>query len=60
MGVWAKLREMGGLMVGLPSYDAYLKHMGEHHPDARPMNRTEFFRNRQEARYGGKNGGRCC
>ncbi|WP_443018552.1 YbdD/YjiX family protein [Sphingobium sp. Leaf26] len=47
-------------MVGLPDYDAYLRHMTAHHPDGPIMNRTEFFRDRQEARYGGKNGGRCC
>jgi uncharacterized short protein YbdD (DUF466 family) len=48
------------LMVGLPDYDAYLRHMAAHHPDQAVMDRTQFFRNRQEARYGGKNGGRCC
>ncbi|WP_093014321.1 YbdD/YjiX family protein [Sphingobium sp. YR768] len=48
------------LMVGLPDYDAYLRHMAAHHPDRPVMDRTQFFRNRQEARYGGKNGGRCC
>jgi uncharacterized short protein YbdD (DUF466 family) len=34
--------------------------MAAHHPDRPAMDRTQFFRNRQEARYGGKNGGRCC
>jgi len=24
------------------------------------MSEAAFFRNRQEARYGGRNGGRCC
>lgn len=48
------------LMVGLPDYDAYRRHMASHHPDAAAMTRTQFFRDRQEARYGGKNGGRCC
>lgn len=47
-------------MVGLPDYDAYLSHMAQHHPEQPAMNRVQFFRNRQEARYGGKNGGRCC
>lgn len=55
------LRTTARMMVGLPSYDAYCSHMAQHHPDQPPMNRTEFFRNRQEARYGGKGGsGRCC
>lgn len=53
-------RRTARLMVGLPDYDAYLRHMAAHHPDRPTMNRTQFFRDRQEARYGGKNGGRCC
>lgn len=49
------------LMVGMPDYDAYLTHMKEAHSDERVMSYEEFFRERQEARYGG-NGkiGRCC
>jgi uncharacterized short protein YbdD (DUF466 family) len=50
------------LMVGLPDYDAYLTHMETTHPDQPVMSYEEFFRDRQEARYGGGNGkiGRCC
>ena len=48
------------LMVGQPSYEAYVEHLASQHPDRRPMSRTEFFRNRQEARYGGGGGFRCC
>lgn len=48
------------LIVGVPSYRRYLEHMAEHHPDARAMTRGEFFNARQQARYGGRNGGRCC
>lgn len=59
-GLLARLRETAHLMVGLPSYEAYLRHMTERHPDQQPMSEAEFFRDRQEARYGGKNGGRCC
>ena len=55
-----KLRETALLMIGQPSYDAYLAHMAAHHPDHAPMSRVEFFRNREEARYGAKGGGRCC
>ncbi|WCT72095.1 CstA-like transporter-associated (seleno)protein [Sphingomonas naphthae] len=58
--LWARLRETARLMVGVPSYDAYRAHMAEHHPEATPLTRVAFFRDRQEARYGGKNGGRCC
>ncbi len=55
-----RLRDTAYLMVGLPNYDAYLSHMTQHHPESRPMSKAEFFRERQEARYGGRNGGRCC
>jgi len=49
------------LMVGQPSYDTYVAHMAMTHPDRTPMSRAEFFRNRQDARYGGGSGGfRCC
>lgn len=54
------LRRTARSMVGLPDYDAYCAHMATRHPDAAVMNKLEFFRDRQEARYGGKNGGRCC
>jgi uncharacterized short protein YbdD (DUF466 family) len=58
--VFAKLRETARLMVGLPDYDAYRRHMAEHHPDQPAMDQTAFFRDRQNARYGGRGGGRCC
>ena len=49
------------LMVGLPDYQTYVAHMESTHPDREPMTYEEFFRERQEARYGGagKRGG-CC
>ncbi|UJP06521.1 MAG: YbdD/YjiX family protein [Nitrosomonas sp.] len=47
------------LMVGVPDYDAYVKHMQITHPDRPIMTHEQFFRERQEARYGGKVG-RCC
>jgi uncharacterized short protein YbdD (DUF466 family) len=61
MSGWLDIaRRTARLMVGLPDYDAYLRHMAAHHPDRPAMDRTQFFRDRQEARYGGRNGGRCC
>ncbi|PZU12944.1 MAG: hypothetical protein DI606_07230 [Sphingobium sp.] len=59
-GLFHRLRATARLMVGMPDYDAYLRHMAAHHPDRVPMDRTTFFRDRQQARYGGKSGGRCC
>jgi uncharacterized short protein YbdD (DUF466 family) len=49
------------LMVGLPEYDTYRSHMEKTHPEQTPMDYDTFFRERQEARYGGagKRGG-CC
>ncbi|MFT3966728.1 MAG: YbdD/YjiX family protein [Sphingobium sp.] len=55
-----RLGEMARLMVGQPPYDAYLAHMARHHPHAAPMSRTEYFRNREQARFGGAGGGKCC
>jgi uncharacterized short protein YbdD (DUF466 family) len=49
------------LMVGVPPYSTYVTHMKNTHPDQPVMSYQEFFRERQEARYGG-NGKvtRCC
>ena len=49
------------LMVGLPDYDTYVSHRKTTHPGEPVMSYREFFRERQEARYGGagKRGG-CC
>ena len=57
-----RLRDGARLMVGVPSYDAYLVHARLAHPDREPMSYAEFFRDRQDARYGGggKGGFRCC
>jgi uncharacterized short protein YbdD (DUF466 family) len=54
------LRAMLRLMVGQPPYEAYLAHMAERHPGTAPMTRVEFFRNREQARFGGAGGGKCC
>ena len=56
----AGLAEAGRLMVGQTSYRAYREHMAAHHPGDPVMDERAFFRHRQEARYGGRNGGRCC
>ncbi|RXZ42008.1 YbdD/YjiX family protein [Crenobacter cavernae] len=56
------LGQAANLMVGLPDYDTYVAHMRANHPDQEPMTYEEFFRERQDARYGGGDGkvGRCC
>ena len=50
------------LMVGFPDYPTYVAHMQRQHPDKPVMDYKEFFRNRQDARYGadGRKGFRCC
>ncbi|MBP3206948.1 MAG: YbdD/YjiX family protein [Campylobacter sp.] len=44
-------------IIGLPSYEKYLKHFKTHHPDQTPMSRAEFFRQAQDKK--GKQV-RCC
>ncbi|ANM78305.1 Uncharacterized small protein [Serratia quinivorans] len=50
------------MLVGVPDYDTYVQHMKDNHPDKPVMTYKEFFRERQQARYGGdgKGGMRCC
>lgn len=58
-----RLVQMSRLMVGIPDYDAYVAHRMVQHPDEPIMTYEEFFRNRQDARYGvGGDGSvtRCC
>ena len=49
------------LMIGLPDYGNYVSHIEATHPDQPVMTYEEFFRERQDARYGA-NGrtSRCC
>jgi uncharacterized short protein YbdD (DUF466 family) len=55
------LGQAARLMVGVPDYDTYVQHMRLTHPEQEPMSYEEFYKERVEARYGGKNGtARCC
>ena len=60
--IFCHLKHAGRMLVGMPDYDNYVAHQKAHHPDAPVMSRTEFFRNRQDSRYGGGVGkiSRCC
>ena len=63
LGAFArKFRQTVNLMVGQPDYENYVAHTARVHPDQTPMTPTEFFRNREDRRFGvGNNGGfRCC
>jgi uncharacterized short protein YbdD (DUF466 family) len=55
-----RVRETAHLMVGVPDYDTYLVHMAATHPDATPMTRAAFWREREAARFGQGRGLRCC
>lgn len=49
------------LMVGVPDYDNYVAQMALKHPDQPVLSHAMFIRERQEARYGGKQcTTRCC
>ncbi len=49
------------LMVGVPEYSTYVEHMRSTHPEQVIMSYEDFFRERQEARYGSKGRhNRCC
>jgi uncharacterized short protein YbdD (DUF466 family) len=55
------LTQTANLMVGIPDYDTYVEHRQALHPAEPVMTRDEFFRERQESRYGGKGRAfRCC
>jgi uncharacterized short protein YbdD (DUF466 family) len=47
-------------MVGVPPYEGYLAHMARCHPGQPVMTYSEFIRNRQAARFGGRAGGLSC
>ena len=43
--------ETARLMVGVPDYETYVAHRRAIHPGLPMMTYTEFFRERQDARY---------
>ena len=56
---WRVLAQAARLAVGVPDYDAYVSHVRAQHPDSEPMDRTAFFAERMQARYG-RGRSRCC
>ena len=48
------------MMIGVPDYDNYVEHIRATHPEQTPMTYEEFFRERQDSRYGCKGGAKCC
>jgi len=56
---WRGLTQAARLACGLPDYDAYVAHLRARHPERTPMDREQFFRDRQSARYR-RGASRCC
>ena len=54
------LKKAASLMIGIPDYPAYVKHLQVYHPDKPIMSYEEFFIERQQSRYGSRKQGRCC
>jgi uncharacterized short protein YbdD (DUF466 family) len=46
-------------IIGVPDYDRYVAHLRIHHPEATPMCRRDFERQRIQDKYS-RPGGRCC
>lgn len=57
--LWQHSRHFGAMLVGVPDYDAYVRHMGDKHPGLTPMTREQFVRSRMEARLGARTPGKC-
>ena len=57
--VWRRLVQTARLCCGVPDYDNYVRHLLEKHPERPIPDYATFFRQRQDARYGG-GGFRCC
>ncbi|MBA4284129.1 MAG: hypothetical protein C0434_01170 [Xanthomonadaceae bacterium] len=57
---WKKAAQTAHLAVGMPDYETYVRHRRAAHPDQAVMSYAEFFRERQDARYGSAANPRCC
>jgi uncharacterized short protein YbdD (DUF466 family) len=57
--IWRWAVQTARLCCGIPDYEAYARHLRESHPDRPVPSYVEFFRERQAARYAGRQG-RCC
>lgn len=49
--LWQNLQKSFRLMVGVPDYENYLRHMQQHDPDLTPMDAKTFYRHCVDARY---------
>jgi uncharacterized short protein YbdD (DUF466 family) len=58
--VWRRLVESARLCCGVPDYESYVRHLRQEHPERPVPDYATFFRERQDARYRGGSGTRCC
>ncbi|MDO9381397.1 MAG: YbdD/YjiX family protein [Hyphomicrobiaceae bacterium] len=60
--LYRQFRKTARLMIGVPDYETYVAHRSATHPGEPVMTYAEFFRERQDSRYGAKGGkiSRCC
>ena len=56
---WARFLDVVRRIVGVPDYDAYVRHMRRHHPDTEPVTHDAFLRTCWEEKYS-RPGHRCC
>ncbi len=56
---WRAAVSIARLIVGIPDYDTYLRHIRTFHPDVTPMSYEAFFAERMQARYA-RGRSRCC
>lgn len=54
---WKKCCQCARLMVGVPDYEEYLKHMQQCHPNHKIMSKEEFCKRAIEMRYPSSNNG---
>lgn len=57
--LWQQGRHFGAMLVGVPDYEAYVRHMLGKHPELTVMTQAQFLRSRMEARLGAKGAGKC-
>jgi uncharacterized short protein YbdD (DUF466 family) len=56
---WRAIAKAIRQIVGVPDYDAYVRHMRAHHPEAELVTPDAFMRNCWEEKYS-RPGHRCC
>lgn len=62
ISMWRYRKQFISLLVGVPSYEKYVAHMKQKHPNEIVLSRKQFFAEAQEARFNAKGGkvSRCC